>query len=109
MLVIGEASAGQTVSLAVGQVIELRLKETPTTGFRWSFRQTGEPACRIKEDFVEGVPSARPQPLGQGTTHVWRIEGVRAGVCDVALMYGRPWESDRPPARTFDVRIDVTR
>ncbi|MSP00350.1 MAG: peptidase inhibitor I42 [Acetobacteraceae bacterium] len=108
MLAIDEAFAGQTVSIPVGQVIELRLKENPTTGFRWLFRQDGAPACRIKEDFLETAGETPPPRPGQGATHVWRIEAVKAGVCDLALTLGRPWESSLPPAGQFDVRINVT-
>lgn len=108
MLEIAEAFAGQTVALPVGQVVELRLQENPTTGFRWQFRQNGEPACRINEDFVETAASGHPPP-GQGATHVWRIEGVQVGTCDVALDYVRSWERGQPPARTFEVRISVTK
>ena len=35
MLEIAEALMGQTVQVSVGQVAELRLKENPTTGYRY--------------------------------------------------------------------------
>jgi inhibitor of cysteine peptidase len=108
MEAISEAHDGKTVDLGVGQVIELRLKENPTTGFRWEVRRDGAPACRITADFLE--PAAKdglPVP-GRGGTHVWRIEGVQVGVCDLSLAYARSWEAARPPATTFGVHIHVT-
>ncbi len=107
MLEIAEALAGQTVKMSVGQVVELRLKENPTTGFRWQFRRNGEPACRIREDFLETDAPTQPARPGQGGTHVWRLEGVQVGVCDLVLVYVRAWEADQTPARSFDVRINV--
>lgn len=106
---INETYAGQTISMPIGQVIELRLKENPTTGFRWHFRKNGEPACRIRDNGVETADAAKPVRLGQGATHVWRIEGVQVGVCELALTYARSWEADRPPAATFEFRIRVTK
>lgn len=99
---------GQTVDLSVGQLVELRLKENGSTGFLWQVRQDGAPNCRIKEDFAEPVAVSVPAMPGRGSTHVWRIEGVRVGMCDLALIYGRPWETDKPPAQTFDVRLNIT-
>lgn len=108
MQAISESDDGKTVDLAVGQVIELRLKENPTAGFRWQIRRDGAPACRISEDFVEPAPKDNPPVPGQGGTHVWRIEGVQAGACNMALTYARGWEADRPPATTFRLHIQVT-
>ena len=41
MLIIGASDAGQTVELPVGQTMELRLEENPTTGFRWNVEASG--------------------------------------------------------------------
>jgi inhibitor of cysteine peptidase len=109
MQAISESFDGKTVDLAVGQVIELRLKENPTTGFRWQLRHDGTPACRITEDFIEPATTERAPVPGRGGTHVWRIEGVQAGTCDMALTYARNWEASRPPAMTFEVHVHVTR
>jgi inhibitor of cysteine peptidase len=109
MQAISESYDGKTVDLAVGQVIELRLKENPTTGFRWQFRRDGTPACRITEDFMEPATKDSPPVPGKPGTHVWRIAGVQAGTCDMALTYARSWETDRPPAMTFGLHVHVTR
>ncbi|MCW3474146.1 protease inhibitor I42 family protein [Limobrevibacterium gyesilva] len=106
MLTIAEAASGQTVDLPVGQVIELRLQENPTTGFRWHFEKRGEPVCKLADDFLER-PEGATVP-GQGGTHVWRIEGVQPGTCDMALAYTRAWDPGSKPAATFSVRIRVT-
>ena len=108
MQAISESYDGKTVDLPVGQVIELRLKENPTTGFRWQIRSDGAPACRITEDFMQPATKDGPSVPGQGGTHVWRIEGVQIGACEMALSYARGWEADRPPAATFSVHIHVT-
>jgi inhibitor of cysteine peptidase len=104
MRVIDEASAGQTVDLAVGQTIELRLKENPTTGYRWQLRQDGAPACRIVADFA--VPDDAAVP-GRGGLHVWRIEGVRAGDGRVSLAAQRAWEATPQSTASFSVDIRV--
>ncbi len=108
MQAISESFNGKIVDLAVGHVIELRLKENPTTGFRWQVGRDGAPACRIVADFIEPAIKDSPPAPGQGGTHVWRIEGIQAGTCEMMLAYARGWETDRPPATTFDINIHVT-
>ena len=56
MLQIDESSSGRTVSLQIGQTVEIGLSETPSTGFRWSLIAEGEPACTlISDSFEPGV------------------------------------------------------
>jgi predicted secreted protein len=108
MLQIDASQAGQTVQIAVGEAVELRLAENLTTGSRWTVLRDGAPACRITDAGSEpdGAVSQPPKP-GQGSTHVWRIAGIQPGTCDVALAYARPWEAQSPPAAAFDVRFHV--
>jgi len=110
MLVINETAAGQTIDLPVGQMMELRLAENPTAGYRWQFDQDGGPSCRISEappPTPPMSPPASPPVPGAGTTHGWRIEGIAVGLCVIAMRYARPWEANRPPAMTLGVRIRV--
>ena len=104
MLQIDESFLDRTVSLPVGQVIELRLKENPTTGFRWSIAADGAPACAVVADSFE----RRPSPPGAGGEHAWRIKAVRAGTCHLELIYRRPFEPGVPPARSFALDVQVT-
>ncbi len=104
MLHIDENFFNQTVHLPIGQVIELRLKENPTTGFRWSFATDGRPSCAVIGDGFE----QQKGPPGAGGDHAWRIEAVRAGTCHLELLYRRPYEPDAPPARTFVLDVQVT-
>ena len=104
MLHIDESFLNQTVRLPIGQVIELRLKENPTTGFRWSIAADGRPSCAVIKDSFE----QQQGPPGAGGNHAWRIEAVRAGSCHLELVYHRPFEPDVPPAQTFALNVQVT-
>ena len=103
MLYIDESFLHQTIHLPVGQVIELRLNENPTTGFRWSFTQDGSPSCAVISD------SFTPQegPPGAGGRHTWQIKAMQVGDCHLELRYRRPHELNTPPAQTFDVDVLV--
>jgi inhibitor of cysteine peptidase len=104
VIVLDEAASGRTFDLRIGQVIELRLKQNPGTGFAWQVAQSGAPACRIAEDrFVPPSPASPGRP----GTRVWRIEGVAAGICALAFAYARAWETGVPPASTYTLTVRV--
>ena len=92
---------GQTIDLAVGQKIEIRLPENPTTGFRWQFTAEDRATCRLESDSFE-APSGPP---GRGGEHSWIFEAVRPGDCDIAFRLRRPWDASGEPARTFAIRV----
>ncbi|MEJ0017360.1 MAG: protease inhibitor I42 family protein [Acetobacteraceae bacterium] len=103
MIVVDQSASGQTLDLPVGQVIELRLAENPTTGFRWTVVANGAPACVVLSDRFES-PSGPP---GKGGEHLWEIKGVRIGECDIALQYRRSFEPDAPGG-AFALHVRVT-
>ena len=73
MIVVDQSYSGQTLDLPFGQVMELRLAENPTTGYRWTFLANGEPACVVLSDHFE-----RPTgPPGQGGEHTVADQGCR--------------------------------
>jgi inhibitor of cysteine peptidase len=98
----GESFNGQTVDVSVGQTIEVRLQENPTTGFRWRLASDGGPACRIIDDAL----NAPAGPPGRGGEHKWTFEAIRTGECDIELRYARPWEGSEP-GKIFTLHVRV--
>ena len=103
MIVVDQNNAGQTVDLAVGQVMELRLAENPTTGYRWTFVTNGAPACLVVSERFDTSAG----PPGQGGEHAWQIKGALVGECDVTMHYARSFQPDAP-TRSFALHVRVT-
>ena len=103
MIVVDQSFAGRTLDLPVGQVMELRLAENPTTGYRWDFVTDGAPVCVVVADRFE--PPAGPP--GSGGAHSWQIKGTAAGECDIAMHYRRSFEP-ASPAKSFALHVRVT-
>jgi inhibitor of cysteine peptidase len=88
MIVVGQNQAGQTIDLPIGQDLELRLAENPTTGYRWIFARNGAPACLVMSDRYQ-----RPGgPPGRGGQHTWQIKAIAVGACDIAMQHTRSFE-----------------
>jgi inhibitor of cysteine peptidase len=105
MRLIGEDNNGQTIELAAGDIVEVVLPETPSTGFRWQAASKIEPVYAIAVETTEPPSSTKPGAPG---THRWRLEAKKAGECELKLAYHRPWESTAAAAREFHIRIRVT-
>ncbi len=103
---LNESSNGQNLDLQPGQKFEIRLRENPTTGFRWNMLSNGEPACKALDDVYE-PPSSSVQAHGQEGSHAWQFEAAQAGHSKIELVYRRSWEREGNAARRFtlDVRV----
>jgi inhibitor of cysteine peptidase len=102
-LTIDETSNGQTLEAALGQTLEICLKENPTTGFRWRMAQADGPVTTLLRDAFE---PGRQAP-GQPGIHRWQFKVVAAGSGPVRFVYRRSWEDDAAAARVFTVTLRV--
>jgi inhibitor of cysteine peptidase len=103
VIVVDQNHSGQTIDLSVGQVIELRLAENPTTGYRWAFVADGSPTCLLVSDRFE-----RPAgPPGEGGEHAWQIKGALVGECQIAMQYARSFQPG-VTVRSFALHVRVT-
>ena len=96
-VVLTEQDGGREVPVSAGDVIELRLPENPTTGFRWSF---DAPGVELVEDRYEDVGEG----LGAASQRVLRLR-VTATETDLNLRRGQMWDPAMPPDATLTFRL----
>lgn len=103
-LSIDEHADHATLPLVVGQKLVLTLPGNPTTGFQWQAISRGEPVLE-----PEGVPeyAAEGSAIGAGGRYRYTLKAVRPGSAPVKLVYRRSFEPDLPPARVFEVTVQV--
>ena len=93
-LTITDKNAGQTMMIAVGQTLAVRLPANPTTGYQWSAGILG------KGPLVESRPANYQRPtsglLGAGGTEVFSYRAVAAGTANLSFNYARSFEHTAP-------------
>jgi inhibitor of cysteine peptidase len=102
---ITEDSNGTEIDLAAGETLEVRLQENPSTGFKWVLESAGKGACALVGDAFENGGAIPGQP----GTHRWEFRAEQAGSGTITLSYQRPWEEKQSPARSFTLRVRVSK
>ncbi len=101
-----EAANGRTVAAAVGQVIMVRLRSNPSTGYSWA-----KPVLKGRSVVQSGKMKYAARPargmVGAGGATATAFKAVRRGTTTITMGYRRPWEKGKAPARTFAVTIEV--
>jgi inhibitor of cysteine peptidase len=102
MIELGAESSGSRQAVQVGDLVVVRLPETPTTGYRWqpTFDET---QVRLVDDGYDG----EPVPRGAGGERVLTFEVLVPAVCTVRIEKRRSWE-DTPAVETYVVELDAT-
>lgn len=101
MLEIDATRNGEKLEVTVGESIELRLSENPTTGYRWYLDLPDGSALKCERDLFEPTQQAPGAP----GVHRWQLSAVEEGVARVELHRRRSWE--RGAVETFGITVRV--
>jgi inhibitor of cysteine peptidase len=95
-------SSGQTVTVAPGDRLELRLEENPTTGFRWYIENDENSVLVLEDDAFTHLPDG---VSGAGGTRDLVFKVAKQGQGMLRASYRRSWETQKPPAGTFELTV----
>jgi inhibitor of cysteine peptidase len=100
-VILTEAQNGGRVSMAIGDILILRLPENPTTGFRWSFK-ISDNLIQTNDNFITASTGT-----GAGGMRCLRFSVQAIGVGCIEATLHRIWETGTAPQAIFNVKIDV--
>lgn len=89
------------VSAVAGRELIVRIPSQPGTGYAW--KMIGNPELATLID--QSAEPANPSRPGAWETQVFRFHVNAAGTEILRWTYQRPWEKEKPPARTFALQI----
>lgn len=93
---LSEKDAEVQTAVSKGDTVELRLRETPTTGYRWRWRLP-ESLALVADEHVTAEPG-RP---GQGGQRRLAFDVRDVGTHELRAELARPWEEAAATALTF--------
>jgi predicted secreted protein len=109
MVTVTESDNNREVNVPAGDILVVRLSSNPTTGYGWQVtRNDGQLLKAAGKPKFQGSSSGR---MGAGGQQVFRFKAPDYGGIDavLGLQYSRPFEKDKPPAKTFQVTVHVTK
>lgn len=103
-MILDELDNGRTVSLSAGSTFYVRLKENPTTGYRWS------------HDTIEGIEwvsdhyklSDADAGIGAESIRIFEFRATKCGSYHLKMKHWREWEGESSSIDRFQVKINVT-
>ncbi len=100
----------RALTLRVGEQTVLLLPGNPTTGYMWSLAEPAPDDAPVTVELAlqePGAPSGNRPLCGAPQATRATLTGIRPGVISLVLRYARPWEKDRPAAKTQTLEVTV--
>jgi inhibitor of cysteine peptidase len=102
VVAITESQNGATTTISKDQILEIRLPAQAGTGYSWTL--AANPTAPLKLARSDTTSADRP---GAPQTQIFMLQPTNTGAGDLVINYSRPWEKDKPPARTFTLHVVV--
>jgi inhibitor of cysteine peptidase len=100
-LVVSDQGEGRQIQLAAGQVLAVRLRANPSTGYLWQVVEVDEQILRPVGSMAFAPDSGL---LGAPGTATLRFQPLAAGKTNLALVYRRPWDEEEALAH-FSLQV----
>ncbi len=104
LITINQDQNNKILKVKIDDLITIRLKENPSTGYRWKF---GELDKKIIE--IEGSEYIHPsnKGIGSGGMRTFTFRAKSLGKTKVQLQLKREWEKDKDPFDQFTLFIHI--
>ncbi len=102
--VITNSEKGSSVSLKLGDFLEVRLRSNPTTGYSWYVHPRSTLLLKV---VGQSQIQARQPGVGRPILQVLRFQAVERGQGVLLLHYIRAWEGPTEDEEQFDVHVTI--
>jgi inhibitor of cysteine peptidase len=99
-----EQDSGREVDAAVGEQVQVTLKENPTAGYGWKVASL-TPGVLELEGSRFSLPAGTG--VGGGGRRTFTFRAAAGGRAVLELELRRPWERDVPPEARFSLTVHV--
>jgi predicted secreted protein len=103
-ITIVETDQGKTLEAHPGDLIVIRLAETPTSGYRWEISEVDSQLVEFQDSDYLLAPGAG---IGGGGTRVFRFRAKSTRTGQIRLKLRRSWEPDDRAIEHFTVNIQI--
>jgi inhibitor of cysteine peptidase len=100
---LSSSDNGKTITVHVGDEVDIALDSNPTTGFDWAIDKSNDSLLALKQSDY----SASSNAIGSGGTRTFKFVAKSAGTVDLQLKYWRSFEGDKSIIRRYAVTIQI--
>jgi inhibitor of cysteine peptidase len=101
---ITDQDNGSDVDLSAGGTLIVKLPSNPSTGYGWAVAGDPAPLKLQKRSYQKNTKS---HAAGAPGMQILQFSASSTGMGNLVVEYRRSWEYNTPPAKSFNVRVNV--
>lgn len=105
-LTFGQEANGRQLSISKGQVFRIQLPSNPTTGYDWHMDKIN---LRYFRFINSGFSHSTRKLVGAPGKKWFEFKALRAGNCNLRLLYYRSWEGKRKAAKEYTLSLNINK
>ena len=103
-IMLTEADKGKSVRICQNDVVQIKLNENPTTGYRWTINPMNGEVLELESSVFALAPSSG---IGGGGERILTFKARKIGTTRLELELRREWEGARSGIDHYDLTIQV--
>ncbi|MFC2004830.1 protease inhibitor I42 family protein [Chloroflexota bacterium] len=100
-------SLSYSPEIGINDTLSIVLCSNPTTGFRWSEAATIRDSTVVSQVDHSYAPPEPGSGVGAAGVETFTFQGLKPGMTNISMSYGRPWEEGEKGAWIFDITVVV--
>lgn len=99
-MTLSEQDSGRSINVNLGSLLSIRLKENPTTGYRWTV-ETSSGLEQVGDHFEGGGA------IGGAGVRLLQFRAIRAGSSELRMKNWQEWEGEASVISRFVVEVII--
>jgi inhibitor of cysteine peptidase len=108
-LTITEQCDGETIQVAPGTIVIIKLEAIPGTGYGWHSDSVKSDYLNMMHEpvFLPTEIDSTKTTIGAPEYQVFQYRANKKGTEKLMLSYMRKWEKDKPPLKSFSITVSI--
>jgi predicted secreted protein len=105
MVIVQKEQSGQTITVKVGDIIQIELSEIGSAGYRWYIDNFDARYLELVSEETRKV--SEEGKIGAPVMRVWRFKAEKVGQTEIKMDYYRKWEGVDRSTGNFFIKINI--
>ncbi|PEF09044.1 peptidase inhibitor I42 [Bacillus thuringiensis] len=101
-MILTKQDSGRTVTMSIGDIFSIQLKENPTTGYRWALEEI-EGIELVQDDF-----KLSNNGIGSSGLRIFQLRTTKDGVYKIYIKNWQEWSGEASIVDRFYITIHVS-
>jgi predicted secreted protein len=104
-ITVSKEDTGSSVEITCGEVLQIELQGTPSTGFWWHFESLDRDYLELVKEETRDLSPIKIE--GGPVLGIWKLRAKKSGTTRLEMAYYRPWEGVHRARDRYSLTVEI--